>query len=443
MYRAPVPGAHQKASYLPMANLSAIQAGVARVDITPAAGIALTGYIARAGKATGVHDPLYAKALVLDNQTTQVALLTVDVLGLHWSVVKAVRAAIEVATGIPANHVLISCSHTHAGPATMFLQGCGEIEEVYLAGLQEQLVTVTTNAWQSRRPARFGVGHGQVQEGVHNRRTPGDLIDPDLGILRVERATGEMLAVLLNYACHPTCITGENTLFSAEYCGYAANQIEEATGALTLFITGAIGDVGPITRGWETLEQIGRAVATEALRVLPQIGVSPWAALTAVNRTLDLPLLPLPTVAELETFLAAQQRLLADPELMQQPYQPQIVAAMIAWATTTLTKVMAQRAPTVVTTELQVLHVGDLALVSAPGELFVELGLAIKAGAASGHCFLCGFSNDNIGYIPTRRAYPHGGYEIADAYHYYGYPAALAPEAGELVVATAQQLLQG
>ncbi len=426
-----------------MNKLSAIQAGVAQIDITPPAGIALTGYIARAGKATGVHDPLYAKALVLDNKITQVAILTVDVLGLHWSVVKTVRLAIEVATGIPANNVLISCSHTHAGPATMFLQGCGEVEEVYLAGLQEQLVTVTHNAWQSRQPARFGVGHGQVQEGVHNRRTPGDLIDPDLGILRVETATGQLLAVLLNYACHPTCITGENTFFSAEYGGYAAAQIEQATGAITLFITGAIGDVGPATRGWETLGQIGNAIAAEALRVLPEIGVTTWEQLTAVNQPLDLPLLPLPTVAELEAILAAQQRLLADPELMQQPYQGQIVAAMITWAATTLTKVVNQRAPTTVTTELQVLHVGHLALVSAPGELFVELGLAIKAGVPGGHCFLCGFGNDNIGYIPARRAYPHGGYEIADAYHYYGYPAALAPEAGELVVGTALQLLHG
>jgi len=69
------------------------------------------------------------------------------------------------------------------------------------------------------------------------------------------------------------------------------------------------------------------------------------------------------------------------------------------------------------------------------------LGLAVKAGAPTGHCFLCGFGNDNIGYIPTAQAYPQGGYEIADAYKYYGYPAALAPEAGQHYVATALQLV--
>jgi len=418
------------------------QAGVAQIEITPPQGIDLTGYIARAGAATGVHDPLYAKALILEHGTTQVALLTVDVLGLHWATVQSVRAAIAAATDIPAANVMIACSHTHAGPATMRLQGCGVIDTAYVAQLQARLVAVTVTAWQARQPARLGVGHGHVQEGVHNRRTPGDVIDPAVGILRVDDGAGNPLALLLNYTCHPTCVTGENTLFSAEYCGVAAAQIQAATGAITLWTTGAIGDVGPAARGWEVLTGLADALTAEILRVLPTITTAPWSRLATTTQTLALPLLPLPTTEELIAFQAAQQAILADPEQMQQPYQAAICGALIDWATATLTKVSAPDAATTVTTEIQVIHVGNLALVSAPGELFVELGLAIKA-AAVGDCFVCGFTNDNIGYIPARRAYPHGGYEIADAYHYYGYPAALAPEAGELVVAVAQQLLHG
>jgi len=378
---------------------------------------------------------------VLDNGATQVAILTVDVLGLHRHFVANVRAAIEAATGIPAANVLIACSHTHAGPATMVLEGCGAIDEGYLSILHKQLVAVTESAWTARCPAHCGVGHGQVCEGVHNRRTPGDLIDPDLGILRVEDETGRLLAVLLNYACHPTCLTGENRLLSAEYCGYATAQVQQATGAITLFLTGAIGDVGPAARGWDVLEKIGNAVAEETLRILPTIAVTAWDVLTTARRMVDLPLLPLPTVEQLEQALAETQRLLADPEQMQQPYQPQIQGAMLAWATTTLDAIRMNCAPTALTTELQVIRVGDLAFISAPGELFVELGLAIKQGVDGAHLFVCGFGNDNIGYIPARRAYPHGGYEIEDAYKYYRYPAALAPEAGEMVVVTALELL--
>ncbi|MFZ4659599.1 MAG: neutral/alkaline non-lysosomal ceramidase N-terminal domain-containing protein [Caldilineaceae bacterium] len=424
-------------------------AGVAQIEITPSAGIALSGYIARRGPALGAHDPLYAKALVLDNGATQAALVTVDVLGLPRSVVANVRAAIAAQTGIPAANILIACSHTHAGPATMVLQGCGEVDPAYLQTLQERIVAVTTQAWANRRPARFGVGHGQVTAGVHNRRNPGAVIDPDLAIVRVDDTDGRPLAVLLNYACHPTCVTGENQLFSAEYCGYAAARIQQATdaitlfftGAITLFFTGAIGDVGPSRRGWDVLELIGDAVAEEALRVLPTIAVTEWQTLTSVSRAVELPLQPLPTVADLAVFTAEQQRLLADAERMQQPYQPQIVAAMLNWTAATLTTVTAPAAPTTVTTEIQAIRAGDLCFVSAPGELFVELGLAVKADAPTDHLFLCGFGNDNIGYIPTPHAYPQGGYEIADAYKYYRYPAALAPEAGQHYVATAVELL--
>lgn len=418
-----------------------MQAGVAQIEITPSVGIALSGYIARRGPALGAHDPLYAKALVLDNDTTQVALVTVDVLGLQHTFVATVRAAIAAQTGIPAANVLIACSHTHAGPATMVLHGCGEVDPAYLQTLQERIVAVTVQAWLNRRPAHFGVGHGQVTAGVHNRRNPGAVIDPDLGIVRIDDAAGRPLAVLLNYACHPTCVTGENQLLSAEYCGYATAHIQQATNAITLFFTGAIGDVGPAQRGWDVLEQIGNALADEALRVLPTITVTAWQTLTSTSRELALPLQPLPTVADLAAFVAEQQRLLADPARMQQPYQPQIVGAMLNWTAATLTTVTAPAAPTTVTTEIQVIRAGDLFLVSAPGELFVELGLAVKAGASTGHCFLCGFGNDNIGYIPTPHAYPQGGYEIADAYKYYGYPAALAPAAGQHYVAMAQQLL--
>ncbi len=114
---------------------------------------------------------------------------------------------------------------------------------------------------------------------------------------------------------------------------------------------------------------------------------------------------------------------------------------MIGWAETTLAGLNANTIKPTVTTEVQAIRLGDLMLVSAPGELFNELGLALKYASGAQQTFICGFANDNIGYMPARRAYPHGGYEIAEAYKYYGYPAALAPEAGESYVAAAVRLM--
>lgn len=416
-------------------------ASLAQVEITPPVGIAMTGYIARAGGAIGVHDPLFAKTLVLEEVGQRVALIACDLLGLHLSYVTAVRNAVQAATGIPAANIMLTCSHTHAGPATMFLQDCGEADEWYLAELRQKIVEVISRAVADLRPARFGVGRGQVTAGVHNRRTPGDVIDPELGVLRIEDEAGRMLGVVLNYACHPTCLTGENQLFSAEYPGYAADKLQRVTGAPTMFITGAIGDVGPVARGWPVLEQLGQAVADEALRTLEKLQVAAWNGLSVAAQTVALPLLPPPPTEQLQQEFERWSRPTIDSHSSTLPPHPKIRQAMLHWSEQTLAQVARGQVASTVTTEVQVIRVGDLRLVSAPGELFVELGLAVKRSVDGQPLFLCGFGNDNIGYIPTRRAYPHGGYEIVDAYKYYGYPAALAPAAGEHYVETALQLL--
>ncbi len=416
-------------------------AGAAQIDITPPIGMEMTGYAARAGSSTGVHDPLFAKALVLDNGVCQAAIITCDVLGFHKDFVAAVRADIEATTGIPGTNVLITCSHTHAGPASMFLQSCGEMDETWMVILRHQLVEVTQNAFSKRQPAKFGLGRGRFTTGVHNRRAPGDILDPEVGILRVVDEQAATIATFINYACHPTCLTGENQLFSAEYPGVLTDQVQQATGAISLFATGAIGDVGPAARGWPVYEAIGSGLAETVLNALPTLELTDWSRLSVASQTVDLPLQPLPTREQLAQFLAANQTPWTEAEKISDWVRVKVEFAMQQWVERTRAALAEDPVVTSVQTEVQVIRLGDVAFVSAPGELFVELGLAIKVGGGAKQTFICGFSNDNIGYIPARRAYPHGGYEVADAYKYYRYPAALAPEAGEKYVETAIQLL--
>lgn len=415
-----------------------MNAGIAQIDITPPVGIDMTGFIAREGPSIGVLDPLFARALVLDDGKNQAAILTCDLLGLHLAHVNRVRALITSQTGIPAAHVMVTCSHTHAGPATLHLQDCGEINEAFMAQLQAALVAVTVQALAHLRPAQMAVGHGQVTADIHNRRTPGDVIDPDLAVLRIADEQGTPFAILLNYACHPTCLQAENRLFSAEYPGVAVRKVEEATGAITLFITGAIGDVGPVTRGIETMRMIGESIGDEALRVLEEMKEEHPinGKLMVQKEEVSLPLLPLPALAWWETEAAKWQQMEVAPEVPGLSSHPRIPMAMRNWASRMWDLAAEGKLADHVCSEFQVIRFGAVVFASAPGELFVELGLAIKAAFAPCHVFLCGFGNDDVGYIPPRRAYPQGGYEIDEAYKYYGYPTALAPEAGEMLVAT-------
>jgi len=418
-----------------------LRVGVSQVDITPPAGLAMTGYIARLGNAVGVHDPLYAKALVFDDGRQRAALISCDVLAFDRHFVTAVRAAIERQTGFPGANLLIACTHTHAGPATIFLRDCGEVDRAWMEELRRRLVAVLAAAQEDLQPARVGFGRGYLADRSQNRRQPGDVMDPEVGVLRVDRADGRPLAIALNFACHPTTLGPDNLLYSADYPGYTARQIEAATGATSLFLTGAIGDVGPVQVGDDAAaEALGGAVADAALAVLPQIACQADARVAVAAETLELPLLPLPSLREVEQAARASRVHLQVAEAAGEVILARIQRAMLGWAEDTLAGLRLNSLARTVAAEVQVIRIGDVWLVGVPGELFVEPGLAIKRGLQPHPAFVCGYANDDIGYLPARAAYARGGYEINDAYKYYGYPAALAPEAGEAVVAAALRL---
>lgn len=419
-----------------------LRAGVARIEITPPPGLDLTGFIARQNPSTGVRDPLYARALVLDDDRRQIAIVSCDLLGFDPDFVYDTRTRIELATTIPGPQVLMATTHTHAGPATLFLQDCGDPDPAYLDELQATLASLVRQAQNNLRPATVSAGEGSSTTGVHNRRNPGDVIDPAVEVLRVDGTDGAPLAVVVNYTCHPTCLFADNTHISADYPGLVCAQVETATGAICLFLTGAIGDVGPVRRGEESLNLIGQAVADEVLRVLPGCTSldDPW--LDTEGDVLALPLAELPSRDELLSQRDHYLRLALEAERREDPIQARSARAMVAWSEHIFDLHRDRRLPTSVPAEIHTLHIGNLTIVGVPGELFVDLGLQIKAARSDAPVLVVGFANGDIGYIPTRNAYPQGGYEINEAYRYYGYPAVLAPEAGEQIVATAARLIQ-
>ena len=166
--------------------------------------------------------------------------------------------------------------------------------------------------------------------------------------------------------------------------------------------------------------------------------------LAVVAQTLSLPLDSPPSLAQLEELITAtaQSQPQPDAEESADPLVGKVRNAMRHWAERTAAELRQGKLATTAAAEIQVISLGDMVLAGVPGEFFVELGLQIKREAGPRRSVLiAGFANGNIGYIPARRAYPHGGYEIGDAYKYYGYPAVLAPAAGEQIIATAVRLI--
>lgn len=200
----------------------ACRAGVAQIVITPPIGLEISGYAF--GRSVGILDDLHAQALVLDDGSRMAVIVTADLIGFAPALVHGLRGRIGE-LGFPEDGIMLAASHTHSGPATAFLRHWGEMDETYTRALESQLVGLVSMAQTNLQEAAFGVGLGQVDNIAENRRIKGGVTDPGVGILRVDSASGEPLAVLYNFGCHPVSLHGYRRMVSPDYPGYARQVI--------------------------------------------------------------------------------------------------------------------------------------------------------------------------------------------------------------------------
>jgi hypothetical protein len=276
-----------------------------------------------------------------------------------------------------------------------------------------------------------------------NRREPGGPIDEDLDIVRFDNEHGQPIAALLGFACHPIASGGFNRLISADFPGMLTQQVEAATGATTLFLNGAAAQINPYAEGattnfsignFEMVQHVGESLAETVLVWWPQLKRCRKSVLRVRSENLVLPLKRVDDKS-IEPFIIEKAQILgrtADARLEESArLHYKAAVAMVEWAWETRDALKNRRVLKSITAELQMLHIGDVVLIAVPGELFVEFGLTIKKTLAPVHAIVVGYANGNFGYLPTRVAYTQGGYEVNDAYKYYGYPAPLAPAAGD------------
>jgi neutral/alkaline ceramidase-like enzyme len=437
-----------------------LMAGAAEVVITPPAGIDLTGYANRPSAAVGKHDDLYARALALQGEQSggsRLALVSIDVLGFEIGDADRLRRLVEQEAGIPAAAVLLNCSHTHAGPATMALRGLGQRDPAYDTLLARWIAGAVRAAHDRLEPAVLRWGETQAWIGRNRReqRPDGRMViganeggpyDPRVATLRLDRADGSPLAIWFSHATHPVTYGSDNVRFSADYPGAAVETVRRlAPGGsadfTALFAQGCCGDINPRRRGGgpeaQTSGRILGAAAAIAAEESTAIGAAPLAA---ALETLALPTLP-PAVEEAralkERHAARREELRAEGAGAYRLRQPE---AMIAWADDALAA--AQRPPEERTLPfpVQALRLGPVAVVAMAGEVFVRIGQEIARRSPFPHTVVLGYSNGLLGYVPTADAYPLGGYEVSDAYRYFG-TLMIAPESEALILACIDRLL--
>jgi len=433
-----------------------LTAGVSLIDISPGPGIELAGYPHHPRHNTGIHDPLYAGCICLDDGSVKLAVVCMDLVMYSKKEVRAVREEAARLTPIPAANIMITCSHTHSGPwasgrldLEALEQGLGP-DPGFMADLHRKLVSLVTEAWDSRFPAEIGVEKGSCgrDKGVGgNRRNPNEIADPEVWVIGVMDQLGAVRGCLVRYALHPTFLHSDSFTVSADYPGCIRKRFaERAPGTALLFAQGCSGNQSPrYFRSGKTYDEamrVGTAIGDEALRVLGAMEFHAEAALLAKSVETEIDTRELPPVNEAERAVA-QARAHWEKVKAQSTVERDIWNAELRFlgAEDTLAYVrVSERGDQLslrqdeLPAEVQVIGIGETRIVGLPGELFVEFGITIQYRAPFDKVFVIELANGCLpGYACTARAYSQGGYETG--------ASLLTGRSGEQLVDAAVRLL--
>ena len=431
--------------------MGGLQAGVAEVNITPPIGISLCGFGHRKGVAETVYDDLFARALVLSRGDVRLAIVTADVISFAPDLVARIRSLVASATGIPAGNVLLNGSHSHSGPTVMSFRSMGERDSAYEDVLCRKVAGAVRMADNDRQDVALSAGRAPVRI-AHNRRqvregrmvlghNPEGLEAPWVDVLRIDGADGSLLGLLYSTAAHPVNL--RHLAFSAEFPGYAGRVIAlNLQGAAPMFAQACCGDINcaPMTNDLDTTVRLGETLGAAALSAAWQAQEQEDTALACEVRTIGLPQI-IPHVDEAQAALQTQEenveKFRNDPEAT--PYLVRQVEGQVGWAEDYLAAAR-KATPAEQPFEIQVMRIGEAAVVAYPGEMFVDYQLSMDRDSPFDRTFTLGYSNGCIGYVPTSDEYPKGGYEVNTAFHYYG-TLMIGPESEDMIKSTTLELL--
>ena len=428
--------------------MNTIKAGVGRVTITPPVGMYLPG-MERMEDSHGLRDDVYATALSISDADQEVVIVSLDALLVHPEFVARVRRQANEQTGIPPENLMFCATHCHSGPVTQAYENSRPIFRAYVDNLAYLLTGLIRMAHDNLAPAQLGYGTGNSSIGINRRLTkpdgttiiaanPEGPVDHQVGVLRVDDAVGQPIAIIANYACHPVVLGNGSNVISADWPGAMRRTVERESGAKLLFIQGAAADINPWpgepTDSGDILERLGTSIGGEVLSVWARLQTQKEGRVQALQEKIWLPLQPVsqysgktPDFVELEEAVG---------EMSLEQFQAWLEELM-PWSA----ELQGDGDLKKVAMELQAFKIGDVALVSAGGEIFVETGLAVKQRSPLNSTMFAGYSNGSVGYIPLPEDFPRGGYEVYEAYLGYRLPAPVAPEAAGLIEDHAVELL--
>lgn len=384
------------------------RAAVIKTNITPSTPQWLRGYNPR--QSTGVLDSLYIRIVALDDGKTVFYLVSSEIVGMPSPEYDRVASILKKRHGIDPLNVWWAATHTHSAPEIaahyagipypsmanrVKLASQHEIDTAYSAELGRKIIAGILEARRRLVPARIGVGWGFSQANINRRAidvngkaslglNPDGAVDRKIGIIRLETTTGKPIALIVNYPMHGTVMNGENTLISGDAPGVVADYVEKQIGAPVLYINGAAGNLAPIYSVYPN----ARSGHLSQFRVL--LG----------DRILE-------AEKKITSFTDAV-KLNTGSVVVETPRRPDLGWSkdLGNYTSTTASGINMVRLP------VRFLRINDdIAIWSAPVEMFCEISNGIRERSPFPYTFYFGYTNGSLGYLPTAAAWENEGYE--------------------------------
>jgi neutral ceramidase len=403
---------------------STLKIGIAEVNYTPEVGLDLVGnYRGNDAASRGIHDSLYAKALVAsDGNGEKVAVLSIDICELPKEPVQFMREYIASKTDIKAENIMIMSTHTHSAPPSDLT---APKAKEYLTRAAGAVLEANSNL----KPTVISVGRSSESRISHNRRLkckdgtthmcwekfepgfviePWGTIDPEVITLSFNQE-GKNTGVLVNFGCHATTLTGSNWLYTADYPGYLAEAIKRVEGKdfKSIFCNGCCGNVTQVDyrigfpSTFQECQRIGYILAVSAMEAM-QHAVPVATDRIAVSREM----VPLSRIDISDEQLEWAKKLM---KKVEKEGMPPIQADGMPDAHYAKKWIEMRKNQDITdSVEVMVVRIGDIAFAGLPGEIFNEFGKDIKAKSPCRNTIVTGLTNDERAYFPTAVSFTQG-----------------------------------
>lgn len=403
---------------------SIMKIGTSERVITPDAEIELCGYLSREQPSTGKHDDLYVRTLYIENAGNKIVWIHCDLIGFSNELAWHIRNTVAEVLEIDAVNVVLSATHTHAGPATMFLRKCGAVNPAYIEFLNKTIIESVIETLQNSEEVTMHFSESVVN-GISFDRTESSEnsnVDNTLPVIGFKRKDGAFKAILTNFAIHNVGLSSNNRKISSDIAGFAAVRTSSLiNGAPVVLLTnGGCGNINPVFRSddYSSIEKSGTILSDSIVSEISKLSQCSDYTISSSFIELELPL-DILTSEHLTKIVESHQRHFdaGEDNHMTRRYRD----AIRIWRDETKEIIENKREIKPVVSYVHIIKIGHLTFVGINAEVFSIMAERLKELTGIQRLYISGYTDGCIGYLAPLTSYDTNEYAVNDAHKFYGH----------------------